>query len=50
MLTNYIKKIKRAKVIPQSAQSIIGSLTEKHNKQARTPKKGNQLKYFDYRE
>lgn len=37
MLTNYIKKIKRANVIPQSAQLIIGSLTEKHNKQAKTP-------------
>lgn len=36
--------------MPQSAQLIIGSLTEKHNKQARTPKEGNPLKYFDHRE
>lgn len=37
-------------MIPQLARLIIGSLTEKHNKQTRTPKKGNPLKYFDYRE
>lgn len=37
-------------MIPQSAQLIVRSSTVKRNKQVRTPKKGNQLKYFDYRE
>lgn len=37
-------------MIPQLAQLIVRSSTEKRNKQARTPKKGNQLKYFNYRE